>query len=273
MKYGTSRYAVTRTIPPKLAPLLELLELERPSVVTVAGLAELARTAGVPGRPNALVARLAGRGWLLPTGARGSWEFIPADRAGRFGSQDPWLPLRGVLESLPDLPVRVALGSALWLMDLADRAPDRPEIAVPPRVRLPLTLAQSYRVTRFAAVLPAHQVQGLPVEAPASLLVHLAERPAAVRSWEAVLDALPLLLDRVTPADLAAELDGRTAATQARCGYLVAPYAPEIVAHLNPAPGGTTWFGPRGAVRRYDARWRIVDTLLPRAPGAGQDPR
>ncbi len=262
---------MTRTIPPTLAPLLELLELERPSVVTVERLAEMARTAGVPGRLNMIVKRLASRGWLLPTAARGSWEFVPADRAGPYSSQDPWLPLRGILTGRPDLPVRVALGSALWLLDLADRGPDRPEIAVPPGLRLPLTLPTSYRVTRFAPGLPAQEVQGLPVEAPASLLVHLAERPAAVRSWEAVLAALPRLLERVTAADLAAELKGRTAATRARCGYLLAPYAPDLLANLESAPGGTTWFGPRGPVRRYDARWRVVDTVLPREPGPGQD--
>lgn len=262
---------MTRTIPPKLAPLLELLELERPTVVTLASLATMARTAGVPGRPKDLVVRLASRGWLLPTGARGCWEFVPADRAGPFSSQDPWLPLRGVLTGRPDLRVRVALGSALWLLDLADRGPDRPEIAVPPGLRLPLTLAPAYRVTRFAPVLPAQEVQGLPVEAPASLLAHLAERPASVRSWEAVLAALPSLIERATAADLSAEFAGRTAATRARCGYLVAPYAPELVAHFEPAPGGTTWFGPRAPGRRYDARWGVVDTLLPRAPGPGQD--
>lgn len=262
---------MTRTIPPTLAPLLELLELERPSVVTVERLAEMARSAGVPGRLNMIVRRLASRGWLLPTGARGSWEFVPADRAGPYSSQDPWLPLRGVLADRPDFPVRVALGSALWLLDLADRGPDRPEIAVPPGLRLPLTLAPSHRVTRFAPVLPAQDVQGLPVEAPASLLAHLAERPAVVRSWEAVLAVLPRLLERVMPVDLSAELAGRTAATRARCGYLVAPYAPDLVAQLEPAPGGTTWFGPRGPVRRYDTRWRVVDTTLPRAPGPGPD--
>jgi hypothetical protein len=262
---------MTRTIPPKLAPLLELLELERPTVVTLASLAAMARTAGVPGRPKDLVVRLASRGWLLPTGVRGSWEFVPADRAGPYGSHDPWLPLRGVLLLNPSLSVRVALGSALWLLDLTDRGPDRPEIAVPPGVRLPLTLAPSYRVTRFRAALPPLEVEGLPVEAPASLVAHLAERPAEVRSWEAVLAAMPRLLERMTPADLSAELAGRTAATLARCGYLVAPYAPDLVAQLETAPGGTTWFGPRGPVRRYDTRWRIVDTMLPRAPGPGLD--
>jgi hypothetical protein len=231
----------------------------------------LAERAKVSGRPKDLAVDLASRGWLLPTGARGSWEFVPADRAGPFGSQDPWLSLRGALTDRPNLPVRVALGSALWLIDLTDRGPDRPEIAVPPGLRLPLTLAPVYRVTRFAPVLPAQEVQRLPVEAPASLLAHLAERPAAVRSWEAILAALPRLLDRVTPADLAAELAGRTAATRARCGYLVAPYAHDLVAHLEPAPGGVTWFGPRGPVRRSDACWNVVDTVLPRAPGPGPD--
>lgn len=262
---------MTRTIPPKLGPLLELLELERPTVVTLATLAALAEQAKVSGRPKDLAVDLASRGWLLPTGVRGAWEFVPAERAGPYSSQNPWLPLRGLLADRPDLPVRVALGSALWLLDLTDRGPDRQELAAPPGFRLPTTLARAYRVMRFAPVLPAQEVQGLPVEAPASLLVHLAERPAAVRSWEAVLSALPRLLERVAAEDLAAELAPRTAATQARCGYLVAPYASGLVGHLEPAAGGVTWFGPRGPVRRSDARWNVVDTVLPRAPGTGAD--
>jgi hypothetical protein len=260
---------MTRTISPKLAPILELLELERPTVVTLPGLGALAERARVSARPKDLAVDLASRGWLLPTGARGTWEFVPADRAGRFGSQDVWLPLRGALQKQPDLPVRVALGSALWLLGVTDRGPDQPEIAVAPRLRLARPLASAYRVSRFAPVLPPVELQGLPVEAPASLVVHLAESPAAVRSWEAVLSALPDLLARVTLADLTKELANRTAATRARCGYLVAPYAPDLVGRLARAPGGTTWFGPRGVVRRYDAEWGVVDTVLPRKPGPG----
>jgi hypothetical protein len=261
----TLESSLTRSIPSALAPLLELLELERPLVLTVSQLAQLARTAGVPGRPNMVIKRLADKGWLLPTGVHGSWEFVPADRAGPFSSQDPWLPLRATLLTHPSLEVRVALGSALWLMELTDRGPDRPEIAVPHKQRLP-KLPQ-YRITRFRASLPPREIQGLPVEAPASLLIHLAERPAEVRSWEAILAAMPQLVEQITVADLDAELAGRSAATRARCGYLAAPYASQLVAHLEPAPGGTVRFGPRRPARRYDARWRVSDTVLPRAPG------
>ena len=162
--------------------------------------------------------RLARRGWLLPTAVRGSWEFVPADRAGPFSSQEPWLPLLGAITRRPELPLRIALGSALWVMGLTDRGPDRPEITAPRGIRVPPILSSSYRITHFTPVLPPLALNGLPVEAPATLLTHLTERPAAVRSWEAVLAAMPRLVDRVNQEDLAAELAGRTAAPRARFG-------------------------------------------------------
>jgi len=55
--------AMTRPIPPTLAGVLELLELERPVTVTTERLAE--------------------RGWLLKTGVRGVWENGPPSMPGR----------------------------------------------------------------------------------------------------------------------------------------------------------------------------------------------
>ncbi len=70
-----------RSIPPGLAPLLELLELEQPRILTVAGLAEYARQAGVDWPTNVIAQRLRERGWLLPLPTRGVWEFVLAHSA------------------------------------------------------------------------------------------------------------------------------------------------------------------------------------------------
>ncbi len=255
---------MNRTIPRQYAKLVELLELEHPAIVTPASLEPLAREAGVVGDIHLVIHRLARRGWLLPA-ARGCWEFVPGSRAGAYSSNDPWLQLTGYLIRVPQSPVRIALGSALYLLDLVARAPDRGEIALPPRTR-PTHALGVYRLTRFRAALPPLIRHRLPIEAPASILVHLAEQPTDARSWEAILEAMPALVAQVEPSALATELKGRNAATRARLGYLLEPYAKHLVLDLAPATGRVT-FGPRGPVRRVNTRWRVSDTVLPRAPG------
>lgn len=256
---------MTRSIPAHLAPMIELLELERPTVVTPRVVKGYMERAGVRGSTGDVIHRLALRGWLLPTGVQGSWEFVPAERAGRYSSNDPWLPLMAYLARHPTFPAMAALGSALYLHQHTDRGPDRPEIAVPPGSRIPPGLT-SYHVTRYRPVAAPIPMPSIPVEAPVSLLVHLAEEPNAVRSWAPVLSALPALAKEVTPEDFRAEVQPRTAATRARLGYLLERVAPNLVQGLEPA-GGTVWFGPRGVPRRTDPRWRVADTLLPYRPG------
>jgi hypothetical protein len=68
---------MTRTIPHSLAPVLEQLELYQADLVTTARLDELVRTAGIRTATRTVATRLRERGWLLPTGQRGVWEFAP----------------------------------------------------------------------------------------------------------------------------------------------------------------------------------------------------
>src|ERR1035437_6125238 len=75
---------MTRTIPSSLAPVLEQLELYQADLVTTARLDELVRTAGIRTATRTVATRLRERGWLLPTGQRGVWEFAPAAVAGAY---------------------------------------------------------------------------------------------------------------------------------------------------------------------------------------------
>lgn len=257
---------MTRSISPTLAPVLGLLELNRPVTVSRKEMELLVCEAGVGWPVNVVIQRLSKLGWLKETEARGVWEFLPAERAGAFSTGDPLLSLRATLTSHPHVPVAVALGSALWYLDIADRRPDVTEVALPPRSHVPAAIRRSYRVVRHETRLPPVQVRAIPVHAPASVLVHLATRPTDVRSWAAVLEVLPELVSAAEEVDILTEIEGRTHATRARFAYLVGGIAPKLVERLRVQARGKVWFGPRGPLRRHDSRWNIADTLLPFPP-------
>jgi len=263
---------MVRSIPPALAPLVEQLELERPSIVSVRQIAELIARTAMRTPTRVAIQRLAERGWLLPTSVRGVWEFAPGERAGAFSDGDPLLPLRAVLAAGPDTSGEhrpsVALGSALWLHDLADRAPDTPEVAIPDSAPVSIPLRRLCRVVHFSAhVPPVRKRGGLPVHTPATILVHMAHRPRDVRSWGSVLENLARLVAAADEPQIHAELAGRPHATRVRLAYLISGVAPALAGRLSATRRGKVYFGPRGSLRHHDARLNVADTVLPVAPG------
>jgi predicted transcriptional regulator of viral defense system len=120
----------SRSLSRQLAPLVAELELRQPVLVSLQELAALAEEAGLRTPAKVIAARLRTTGWLLPTGQRGIYEFAPGAHAGPYGHGDPFIDLRAALSA--GQPLAVALQSALWLHGLAERAPDRHELAAPP---------------------------------------------------------------------------------------------------------------------------------------------
>jgi predicted transcriptional regulator of viral defense system len=254
-----------RTISEGLSSLLERLELERPATVTLGSIGEMAADSGLKTPARLVAHRLVKRGWLLQTRVPGVWEFAPADRAGPFSESDPFLTLKASL-SRSDLPVMVALGSALWLHNLADRYPSPHELAIATGTRAPVALAEDFRVVHFDAKLPPVIRSGVPVQQPETLLLHLAHRPNAVRNWANVLEILPRLVEACSLERLQIELKDRPNATGVRLAYLIDPMAPDLIRGLGVSPAGKVWFGPRRSLKRHDARWNVADTLLPFSP-------
>jgi hypothetical protein len=197
---------VSRGLSRGQADIVTELELQQSVLVSLEDLRQLARRRGVatPERERA-------RGWLLPTGRPGIYEFAPGAHAGPYGHGDPFIELRAELYVDQRLPARLALVSALWVHGLADRAPDRHEVSLPPRVAVPAPLRRAFRVVRFDPRADPQDVDGLPVSSAATLLAHLAARPADVRSWTLVGQALPDLVERSTIQDLDTELAERPA--------------------------------------------------------------
>lgn len=260
---------MTRTIPPTMSGILEVLELEQPTLVTSEHLANLVAQQGLRTPVKVVAARLRERGWLLPTGRRGVWEFAPAALAGAYSRNEPVMPLRAFLAGRSNVGCALTFQAAAWAHGVADRAPTHLEVAATTRElvrQLPTMLTGSV----FRPRLEYQTLRAVPVLAAESVLVHMSARPAAVRSWSSALEWLPELGQLLTIDAIQQELDGRPASVRARTGYLLQGLRPDYADALRSKfnPVGKTWFGPRGKLRRHDATWQIADTLLPFDPRA-----
>ena len=252
-----------RTVPLGLAPLMGLLELEQPRVVTRAVLTEWAREAGVQWPVDVVVRRLRERGWLLDLSARGVWEFAPAARAGAFGSGDPFIELRATLARNPEAPYVVAAESAAYAHGLASRPPDREVIGAPAGARPPRAL-RGFRLVHWTPRQECEPKDMLPTWPITTLLAFMATRPALYRDWPNVGEWLRRAASATSVAGLLDELDGCARSAWARAAYLLEAGAQTERARdvLARAPGGSGpyYLGPRDRPGRHVARFDIIDS-------------
>jgi predicted transcriptional regulator of viral defense system len=259
---------MTRSISTSMAGVLEKLELERPTIVTSETLAEILQNEGIQTPTRIVAARLREKGWLLPTPKSGVWEFVPASAAGAYSSNDPLIVVKSLIIKHEAIGFGLTFQTAAWLHGVADRVPSRCECAA--------VNAHSHRLLRqllsssvFSPRLAYCELKGVPVLAPESVLVHMAVKPGAVRSWQSALDWLPDLAGLLKSELLQQEIECCSDAAKARTGYLLKGMRPDIaemVYELYP-PKYKTWFGSRAPLLRHDNRWLIADTILPFDPG------
>ena len=262
---------MTRNISPGMAILLEELELKQPMFVTSDQLQRLVDHHDIRTPTKVVAARLRKKGWLLPTGRRGVWEFAPAAVAGPYSRNDPVTPLRAFLLARPDAKCALTFQAAAWAHGLSDRAPSRMEVAAA-TATLAKQLPSSVAGSVFSPKLDPHELRGVPVLAPESVVVHMATKPAAVRSWASALEWLPELAHVLTWEVLKQELEGRTSTVLSRTGYLLQGLRPDVAQEIRDVglraknTVSKTWFGPRRTLIRHDAVWQIADTILPFDP-------
>ncbi|HZJ08799.1 MAG TPA: type IV toxin-antitoxin system AbiEi family antitoxin [Trueperaceae bacterium] len=241
-------------------------ELDEAFLVDIEDLERLRQEANVKTTAKVIAKRLRDRGWLLPTQHVGVWEFAPGAHAGPIGRGHPFIEVKATLKADPKLNLAVCLSSALWAHGLIDKAPERPEVAMPKGTSIPAGLKKSARVVFFNWRLPTMYVRDTPTHSPATILMHFAARPADVRSWSAVLDALPELYEQVELSDLHQELAGRTVADRTRLAYLMQGIDSHLAFRLAPPDHGKVWFGPRGPLKRHSQTFNLADTVLPISP-------
>ena len=258
---------MARSSSPQMAKVLERLELERPQLVTIGGLSKIAAEEGIATPAPVLAARMRERGWLLPTGQRGVWEFAPAEVAGPFSSMDPLLPLKAFSAAHPGVAPALAMQAASWALGLADRAPATIDVAFAERP-VGVSLPEGLRAHVFAPSLPVRESRGVDVLAQESLVVHMAASPSKVPSWQSAAEWLPDVAYEMGVQETLAELAGRKPSVRARTGYLLQGMRPDIAEAImeSGAPTAKVRFGPRTGSLRNDERWKVADTLLPFDP-------
>jgi hypothetical protein len=259
-----------REIPPSLAPLLAELELDQPRIVAVGDIAALGKRLGLAASARDLTDRLQKHGWLLPLRTRGMYEFVPAARAGRCPSGDPFIELRATLRRRPDLPIQVAGESAAWLHGYATREPNQHVISAPQGLEVPAALDE-FRVVRYTPQSTPAAVDGLPVWSPEALLVAMAARPTLYRDWPNVLDWLGQAVSRLADVALRRELDAHPNGVTARLAYILNRgghhnQALELIERVG-HPRGPVYLGSDRRAGTYDKTFGVVDSLLHTRPG------
>jgi hypothetical protein len=252
-----------RSVPKGLAPLLEVLELEQPRLLTTAQLKQWSTVAGIQWPVDVVVRRLRERGWLLDMATRGVWEFAPAARAGTFGSGDPFIELRATLARDPAAPYGVAADSAAYLLGLASRRPDAEVIGAPPAVRPPKAL-RNLRCVHWSPASPTENRDGLPVWSSVTLLAFMAARSSLYHDWPNVGEWLARATTAATADDLRRELTGHSRPAWARAAYLLAAggQAERAKRLLAYAPKGTGpyYLGPRNRPGRHQKAFDVIDS-------------
>ena len=255
-----------RRVTASVAPVLEELELRQPKVVTREIMAEILASVGSHLDPRSAAERLVREGWLLPLRTRAAWEFVPAARAGRYPSGDPWIELRAHLARQPDAPVAVAFASAVWELGYSSHQPARPTFAHRPGWRPTQALGDARSVS-YNWQLPTRVKDGLPLWQPATVVVAAAARPDAQDDWGNADEWLPETMRATTPADVLTEARGKSASALARLSYLAEWSGRhdivETLIPLLPERLPVTFLGPRGYRHRWVKRWRLYDALLP----------
>lgn len=240
--------------------------MRQPKVVTGDLLDEIILETGSHLNAQGTAERLVREGWLSPLRTRDAWEFVPASRAGRYPSGDPWIELRALLFQQPDAPVAVAFASAVWERGCSGHQPSRPTVAHRPGWRPPRALSDARSVS-YDWHLPAWEKEGLPVWQPATVVVAAANRPDVQDDWGNADEWLPEIMRVATATDVMTEARGRSRATLVRLGYLAEwSGRPDIVKMLMPLlsePLTVTYLGSREHRGRWVKRWKIYDSLLP----------
>lgn len=254
-----------RSVPRSIAGVLEALELDQPTLVTLDMLEQITADTASSASAQHAARMLREQGWLLPLRTPGVWEFAPGARAGALGGGDPFIQLRGRLATRP-IDVTVAAESAAWLHGLSTRFPERHVIAIPAGAKLPKSLDE-FRVVRWSPADTLHDHEGLPVWSVATLLAFMGARPDRYRDWPNVSEWLTQASTNVSVDALRRELADQPRSGWARTSHLLSLGGQDEMADalFSSAPPGSGPFhlGPRSEPSKYSRRFEVIDHIFP----------
>jgi len=253
-----------RPIPPRLAAVVEYLELFQPGILTLQEIGFYLRELGMDDDPASVARELQRHGWLLPLRTKGRWEFAPGARAGAIPSADPFIELRATLQRR-SLPVALAYDSAAWLQGLSARQPVKQVLATYPNQRkLPPALS-NFRITRIWSVLEPESKDHLPVWRVPTLLAKMAIVPHYYRDWPNVMEWLEEAFKRADLADLERELDVAPDTARVRLAYLADRANFKYVAEelmKKARPKGLVYLGRDRSRSHFVREYNLIDSLL-----------
>lgn len=252
-----------RSVPRSIAPVLEALELEQPTLVTLSLLEELVD--GTNSSATHAARMLREHGWLLPLRTSGVWEFAPGARAGAWGGGDPFIELRARLATRP-VDVAIAAESAAWLHGLSTRSPGLHVIGAPSGTNIPKSL-DHFRVVRWSAAGTYEDNDGLPIWSVPTLVAFMGARPERYRDWPNVSEWIADAAKRVTVEALRNELADQPRSGWARTSYLLSigrqhDLGEELLASA-PAGSGPFHLGPRDMKSKFSSRFEVIDHIFP----------
>jgi len=260
---------VQRSLPKRLAGMVEQLELDQPRVVAMPELARIAVETGacqsIQDAPK-LVYWLQELGWLGKVRTKGVWEFYPGARAGAYGSGDRFIEFRAQQAVHPDWPGVLAMESAASLLGLSQHVPNREVVALPKTSVLPKAMGGWRCVTVDLPPQGRAIHDGLPHWNLDGLVAGIAIRPSGYTDLAGLAQWLPDVGPQLDAGAIAACLRDAPAAAWQRTAYLARiagaiPLAEELLAAHPPAI--PAWFGgTRAAGAHYDPVTKVSDVSL-----------
>jgi predicted transcriptional regulator of viral defense system len=249
-----------------LASVVEQLELDGASIVTVDGLARLIGPPNSPEVARQLAYELQRTGWLGRLRTKGAWEFLPGARGGAFGSQDRFIEFRARRATEPGWRGVLAMESAATTLGLAQRLPAQEVVALPEGSAFPKAFAGDWRCVRIDLG-PKGQtvINSLPTWTVDALIVGIAARPSGYRDVAGLGQFLDEAGQRVDPAQVIELLRTQPAATRQRAAYLLSASsqgrkADEVLKTYPPSQ--PVWLGPRTTGGHFDRQCLVNDTLI-----------
>jgi predicted transcriptional regulator of viral defense system len=220
---------MVRTIPKYLASIVEQLELEQTELLTIKDIQRYADSVGSTIQATRIAFELRNRGWLLPTSARGVYEFSPGANAGAYSKGGKLSNVKAVALANPEIIWFYSHQSALYFHKIVDQTPDNPQITI----KCNSIKNVPYAFTKlthnvFDAQLEPVIINGNPVEQLETLLVHICAKPRSVSDWFVYEENIRDIWDECDIRKLHQELDKQSSNTRNRLKKLLRPIKNEV---------------------------------------------